>query len=433
MSEYVVIGMGLTGMSCVAYWHDLGYKVCVMDTRDNPPLLADLQSQYPDVSYVLGRIDVARCQRAAQVVVSPGLNPHHPDCQMLRAKGVRCVSDIDLFLAQVSVPVIGVTGSNGKSTVVSLLTVCCEAAGLRTLLCGNIGRPVLSCLSGMDADVVVLELSSFQCENSKALRLHAGTVLNITSDHMDWHGSMQAYVEAKRRIIPASTYYVENRDDEATHDPKAITSFGLSQPISEAWGLRDGVIMRGDRAVVSCQDLPLWGSHQWLNVMAACALAQTVGVTLDQCRHACEQFEGLPHRCQRVAVHDGVVWYNDSKGTNPGATDAALRAIMGCTSGQVVALLGGVAKDAEFAILSEALAKTKAVLVYGQDAKAIQASLPGIAMQVVSGVEEAVRVSAALARPGDAVCFSPACASWDQYKDYKARGEHYMACVRALS
>lgn len=433
MSEYVVIGMGLTGMSCVAYWRQMGYAVCVMDTRDHPPLLVDLQAQYPEVSYVLGGIDVARCEQAEQVVLSPGLNPNHPDCKKLRAKGVACVSDIDLFLDEVKVPVIGVTGSNGKSTVVSLLTACCEAAGLRTLLCGNIGRPVLSCLDGMDVDVVVLELSSFQCAYTQHLRLHASTILNMASDHMDWHGSMDAYVAAKRRIIPAAKYYIENRDDENTKDAKAESSFGWGQPPAEAWGVVDGVVMCGDQAVVRCEDLLMWGRHQCLNVMAACALAFTMGVTVDQCREACEQFQGLPHRCQRVMVRDGVAWYNDSKGTNPGATEAALRAVMGRTKGQVIALLGGVAKDAEFAILSEVLAEAKAVLVYGQDAQAIQSALPGIGMQEVSGVEEAVRASAALAESGDAVCFSPACASWDQYKDFKARGEHFMACVRTLS
>ena len=439
----LIVGLGITGLSCVRYFVRLGQAdaLTVVDTRTHPPALDTLRAEYPEVSVHTG-VRQLDYEGVGRIVVSPGVALTDPVLADRPAE-VRISSDIDLFCEAAQAPLIAVTGTNGKSTVTSLVGHLLRASGIGAVVGGNLGEAALDLLE-RPADVYVLELSSFQLERLDAHRFEAATILNVTEDHLDRHGDMAAYAAAKQRIYRNCGLAVVHRGETATY-PAAqtpVTSFGEDEPGPEEWGIRieaDGRWLAfGERLVVASARLPVAGAHNELNVLAAMALARALGAGLESMAAAAVTFEGLPHRCQKVAERAGVTYINDSKATNVGATLAALAglgAVLADAEPRIVLIAGGEGKDADFSPLAEAVGRfVKALVLIGRDAPILKQALAGQAdSHDAASMAEAVRLAAGLAGPGDLVLLSPACASFDMYANFSARGDDFSQCVEALA
>ena len=448
----VVAGLGDTGLSCVRHLQALGEVVAVTDTRRHPPQLDTLRREFPQVPLRLGGLDREWLHGARTIVLSPGLDPQLPSLRRARAAGATIIGDIELFARARDAPVLAVTGSNGKSTVACLCGAICGAAGLQPAVGGNLGPPALELLGRPGTGVYVLELSSFQLQSSRGLRPRAAVVLNLAPDHSDRHPDMARYAEAKARIYDGAATRIINRDDPAAAalaPPSAAAgpglmgpSFGSNAPPGAAdYGVivKDGAewLARGEAALLPVAQLPLPGRHNRLNVMAAMALAEAAGAAPAAMPAAIAGFRGLPHRCEVLGVHRGVRWVNDSKGTNTGATCAALAALAG-DDGGVVLIAGGDGKGADFTPLRRAVARhARHVILFGRDAPAIEAALrcdaapsgrDAVPLSRCETLEQAVATARAVAHSGDTVLLSPACASFDMFHDYRERGE----CFRRL-
>ncbi len=428
--HWLVVGLGVTGQSAVRYLLAEGARVRAADSRVDQVVHAPWQAQ---VDLRLGAFDVdALLDGVDAVLASPGLPYDEPLFEAARQRGLPVVGDIELFARACRHPIIGVTGSNGKSTVVTLLARLLEAAGRRVALGGNIGTPALDLLA-QPADVVVLELSSFQLELTETLACEAACVLNLSADHMDRHGSMAHYAAVKAKIYRNARCAVVNLDDPhvvAMPTGDVRRSFSVSQAAD--WAIRqvDGVstLFHQQRPWLSAAELRLVGAHNLANVAAALALLESIGVDPESVRPALLAFEGLPHRCQWVAEQAGVTWINDSKGTNVGATLAAL----GGVQAPIVLLAGGLAKGGDFRPWGAPLAAVgRAAVLYGEDAGLIRNHLDGVLpIHVEPDLAASVQRARVLAQPGDTVLLSPGCASQDQFRDYIERGEAFIRLVK---
>ncbi len=436
----LVVGLGTTGLSCVRYLRARGDVVSVVDSRPNPPALTQLREQFPDVAAHTGGFEPALFRQADLLVISPGVALREPAIAEAMAHGVPAVGDIELFVNETrGTPILAITGANGKSTVTSLTGAMCRAAGLKTEVAGNIGVPVLSLLERPRPDVYVLELSSFQLETTASLNARAATVLNITPDHMDRYTDVAEYAAAKARIFAGDGVMVINVDDPAVVDMacpgRKVVRFGLGVPAhSNDFGVieHEGEtwLARGKQALMPVREVAIPGRHNLANVLASMALAQAQGVSVEAMRAAVREFKGLDHRSQVVAEKDRVQWINDSKGTNVGATVAALAGM----SRPVVLIAGGDGKGADFAALKPVVAAhARAVVLIGRDAPKIEDALAGVVPTVYArDMPEAVKQARALTQPGDAVLLSPACASFDMFKNYEHRGQVFAQAVREL-
>lgn len=446
-AKVVVVGLGKTGLSCVRWLHAQGAQVAVVDSRMQPPGLAQLQLELPDLAVLLGRIDEGLFRNADEIVISPGVPLSTPALQAAAARGVPIIGDVELFARACTRPTIAITGSNGKSTVTTLVGQMLRHAGRDAAAGGNLGVPVLDLLR-QDADWFVLELSSFQLETTSSLQLKAATVLNLSPDHLDRYPSFEAYGAAKARIFAHAECALVNRDDStAAKLASGVAeqhSFGLSPPIQDAdYGVlqRDGAcwIARGAEVLMRCAEVRLPGYHNLSNALAALALAEQAGIDpLTGCE-VLRQFPGLPHRSELVADRQGVRWINDSKGTNPGATIAALTGIIRpddpeTGEARAVLIAGGDGKGADFASLAPVVRDcARAVILIGRDAPLLEHALKESApLHRAATMDEAVKRAAELARNGDAVLMSPACASFDMFDDYQHRGRAFTAAVRGL-
>lgn len=429
------IGLGVSGISALGYLHARGAVVDVTDSRAQPPGLSQAQAVLPADRIVTGDLRAPRALADYRLaVVSPGLAEDLPLLQDLREAGVPLVGDIELFAREAKAPVLAVTGSNGKSTVVTLLGRMAEAAGVRVAIGGNLGPAALDLLDDA-VELYVLELSSFQLQQTESLAARAAVVLNLSEDHLDRHGSMDAYALAKARIYNNCEFAVFNRDDARVVSMcNGSHSFGLGVPGHDEYGLRrvDGKswIARGEQPLIALAELRIAGRHNAANAMAALALAEAAGLPQAACLQALREFEGLPHRCQWVAERGGVIYLDDSKGTNVGATVAALDGL----PGPVVWLAGGQGKGQDFSPLRPVLAaKGRAALLFGEDAAQIAAVLEGaLPIERSDTLQQAVQRAAELAQPGDRVLLSPACASLDQFRNYIERGQCFADAVREL-
>lgn len=439
----VVIGLGKTGLSCVRYLRGLGYKVAVNDTRDNPPNLAELQTEFPDVEISLGKLDEHLLLKAHEIIASPGISINEPELLSARLNaGISVIGDIELFCRAVDKPIVAITGSNAKSTVTTLVGLMAENAGINVAVGGNLGTPVLELLN-QPADLYVLELSSFQLETTHSLRAAAAIVLNISEDHMDRYANMQEYHKAKHRIYRNCHFYVTNRQDLLTVPllPEAIpnTSFGLDKPDLNTYGvIREqgtSYLAKGQAKLLATDEMGIFGEHNVANALAALALGEAVNIPMMAMLQTLKEFTGLKHRCQLVVKHQGVAWYNDSKGTNVGATLAAINGLGAAISGKVLLIAGGVGKGQDFSPLSPALAQYgKALILLGEDADKIDQSVNADIKKVhVPSLVEAVKQAQQLAKEGDAILLSPACASFDMFKHYEDRGEQFVLAVQHLS
>lgn len=439
----VVVGLGKTGLSCVRFLKSRGYPVAVNDTRENPPGLPELRAEFPDVEVSLGKLDGELLLRAREIVASPGISVKEPELTAARKAGIAITGDVDVFCREVSAPIVAITGSNAKSTVTTLVGLMAENAGIDVGVGGNLGLPVLDMLREKGEQALyVLELSSFQLETTHALRAAVAVVLNISEDHMDRYDSMQEYHQAKHRIFRHCQRYVINRDDALTvpliEDSVPKTSFGLSAPDLNQFGVRveggEKFLARGNEKLLPVAAMKIRGEHNVANALAALALGEAANIPMAAMLQTLREFPGLPHRCELVSERDGIAWYNDSKGTNVGSTLAAINGLGAAIKGKLILIAGGVGKGQDFTPLSAPLVKyAKALVLIGEDGPKISAAVDGSVQKVnASSLRDAIEKAQALASSGDAVVLSPACASFDMFKNYEDRGQQFVLAVKAM-
>ncbi len=446
----LVLGLGETGLSALRWLEKQGAILSVADSRDNPPNVDGLARTMPNLAIYTGKFKQAVLLDAEVIVISPGVPLAEPAVQAAIARGIPVLGDVELF-AQYrlkNTKVIGITGSNGKTTVTSLVGEICKQAGLRTIVAGNIGLPVLDALQMEIPDIYVLELSSFQLETTSSLTLDAATVLNVTEDHMDRYETFKDYANAKSRILAHTKVAILNRDDATTlamkHDStssRGTYTFGLNEATTaNDFGLvtieGSQYLAHGQRKLCKSSELKISGQHNVANALAAAALCAAVGIEKEAIVSTLQTFKGLPHRVEWVANIDNVDYYDDSKGTNVGATCAA---IFGMTKNdmpqKVVLLAGGDGKGQDFSPLAEAVkANSRAVVLYGRDAALIESVLlnTNIPIYQAHDLPEAVNIAKKIALSGDAVLLSPACASFDMFKNYVHRAEVFIEAVKQL-
>jgi len=435
----VVVGLGATGLSCARYLQQHGVPFTIVDTRALPPGLAQLRREMPQVEIYTGDYPRELIAVAAELVVSPGVAMDAPIVRDALAAGVEVVGDIDLFMREATAPVVGITGSNAKSTVTELLGQMARDARLDVGVGGNLGTPALELLSP-ERELYVLELSSFQLERAHQLGLAVATVLNISADHLDRHGSLPGYQLAKHRIFQGCKKIVVNRDDPLTiplTGPAVdVVSWGMTPPRDGEFGLlqEDSVeyLALGTLPLLPVNEVNIVGRHNVANALAALALGHCAGLPMDSMLHTLRTFKGLPHRCELVAEIAGVRYVNDSKGTNVGATDAALRGLGG--DHNVLLIAGGQGKGADFSALEQAVAAhCKLLILMGEDAPLLERALSSsVPVLLVGSLEAAVDAAASRAVRGDVVLLSPACASFDMFSGYIQRGERFCALVTQL-
>jgi len=436
-STVLIVGLGKTGLSIARFLSGLGIRFAVNDTREIPPLLNEFSEQFPDAAVFLGGFQASAFAAASHLIVSPRVSLQEPMIQSARWRGIPVLGDMDLFASMARAPVIGITGSNGKSTVTTLVGLMGEADGRNTRVGGNLGTPMLDLLDD-EAELYVLEFSSFQLESSHLLEPLAATVLNLSPDHLDRYPDLDAYAHAKERIFQGQGLMVLNRDDAVVagmaRDGRATVWFSLSDNEAEyTLDVIDGVewlMSKGD-PVIAREEVKLQGRHNLANALAAMALSEAAGLSRTAQTSVLKNFTGLDHRMQWVGEFEQVDWINDSKATNVGACMAALAGL----DKPVILIAGGDGKGADFGVLRPVVQdKVKSLVLMGKDAPVLESALGDLAPTVrVENMRQAVESAQRMASPGDVVLLAPACASLDQYKDYQQRGRVFADEVRKLA
>ena len=437
----LIVGLGKTGLSCARFLTARHIPVAVTDSRAEPPGLASLQNELPEVPLFMGGFNPDIFARAECLVVSPGVSVHEPAIAKAAARGVPVIGDIELFIRHTHAPVAAITGSNGKSTVTALLGEMARRATWQVRVGGNFGTPALDMLGEDEPDLYVLELSSFQLETTSSLNARAAVVLNISPDHMDRYADVEEYTSAKQRIYMGNGAMIINKDDAAVSamiEPgRRVLRFGLGEPGSGEFGLRTSEgepwLSYGEQPLLPVRELRIKGNHNVSNALAALALGQALDLPRAAMLAALREFPGLPHRSEWVAEQAGIQWYNDSKGTNVGATLAALQGLAAASTGKVVLIAGGDGKGADFTPLRAGVAaRARAVVLIGRDAALIETALAAVVPVVhARDMTNAVHAARVLAQSGDAVLLSPACASFDMYSGYDERGRVFVSAVQA--
>ncbi|HSQ68537.1 MAG TPA: UDP-N-acetylmuramoyl-L-alanine--D-glutamate ligase [Steroidobacteraceae bacterium] len=436
-SRALVLGLGRTGLSVARYLRRSGFTLRVADSRADPPAAAELRSELPGVELRCGAFDASLLDDVAQVVISPGLSLGEPIAQQALARGLPLIGDVELFAREVCAPVAAVTGTNGKSTVTTLIAEFATAAGRSTLAGGNLGRPALDLLESPLPDLYVLELSSFQLETTHSLAAAAAVVTNVTADHMDRYATLADYAASKARIYDRAGVAVVNSDDALVsgmpRDGQRLISFSLRDPQADYWLAQDPepTITRHGEPLLPLAAMRLKGLHNAANAMAALAMGEALGLPRAPALTVLADFAGLPHRSQWVAEIGGVSFVNDSKGTNVGATVAAVAGM----PGPLVLIAGGDGKGQDFAELREACrGKVRLAVLIGRDAPRLAEALQDVCATLgATDMRAAVAAARDAAEPGDTVLLSPACASLDMYRDYTERGDEFAAAVRGLA
>ncbi len=437
-SKVLVVGLGETGLSVARFLQHLEIKFAVVDSREHPPCKDVLLQDFPDTAVFTGGFDKAAFEVATHMLVSPGLSLQEKTIQTAIQSGTRLISDIDLFACATDKPIVAITGSNGKSTVTTMLGEMGNASGVKTAIGGNLGVPALELLNET-VELYVLELSSFQLERTSCLNAAAATVLNISADHQDRHHDILDYANIKERVFCGNGVVVINEDDPIVKkmskdlaDRKLLTfsvhnkhGFHLENSQGEDW------LMNAEQFLLRKAELSLEGLHNTANALAALALGTAVGLNIDIICSVLRSFKGLQHRMQKVAKVNGVTWVNDSKATNIGACVAALQGYQK----KVILIAGGDAKGADMNELIPVLKeKTRFVVLMGKDAGLIERKIDGsVPSYRASTIKQAVQIAATMAKKGESVLLSPACASLDQYKNYQERGEKFTRAVLELA
>jgi len=434
--SYVVGGLGLTGQACVRFLKQQGAKVKAFDTRDTFNVSAPL-----NICVTTGSLPRDFFAGVDTLVLSPGLSLDIEQVIHAKACGVEVIGDVELFARLNSTPTIGITGSNGKTTVTLLTTHMLKACGYEVCEAGNVGRPVLETLpesvsqrETQPLDVIVLELSSFQLETTSSLKLNAASILNISDDHLDRHGDMQHYTAAKQRIFSHCDTAVVWRGDYQVKPISACENtitYGLDAS-DTGFGLSEGNITFDGEALLNSADIRLAGMHNILNVMASLALCQAFGAPLNKAALAVTSFTSAPHRCVEIANINGVKWIDDSKATNVGATIAAIEGLAPIIKGKIILIAGGDSKGADLSALKPALVESVSeVIALGKDAEKFSTIFDNTTL--VSSMEMAVSAADLRAVSGDIVLLSPACASIDMFKNYMHRAQVFTDAVTPIT
>ncbi|MDH4125232.1 MAG: UDP-N-acetylmuramoyl-L-alanine--D-glutamate ligase [Gammaproteobacteria bacterium] len=432
----LVVGLGATGLSIARYLRRVGIDAVFVDSRDNPPGIDELRACWPDAEVCLGALRLP--DNVDRIIVSPGVADNEKILKKARKARIEIVSDIELFAREAKAPFAAVTGSNGKSTVTTLLYHMGRAAGKATLAGGNLGEPALDLLDQPQPDLYVLELSSFQLQRTQSLPAAVAVLLNVSPDHLDWHASEREYRNAKYRVYRDAKAAVVNRADKRaikeTRRFERLISFGLDAPADGQYGLRQDAgityLARGDTLLIATTDIAMYGRHNHANALAALAAGELLGFEATAMLQVLGEFPGLPHRMQFVARKGSVNYINDSKATNVAAAVASVESV----DGMIVLLAGGLGKGGDFSELAAALDnKLRAAVLFGTDADKIAAALDTV-MPVYFAIDmaDAVQQAAAFAETDDTVLLAPACASFDQFANYGARGDAFRVAVEAL-
>ncbi|MCW8900638.1 MAG: UDP-N-acetylmuramoyl-L-alanine--D-glutamate ligase [Gammaproteobacteria bacterium] len=438
----LVVGLGKTGFSCARYLSEHGIEVAVTDSREHPPALDELQNAYPDIAVFVGGFNSEAFKRATCLIISPGISLREPLIAEARVRGAEIVGDIELFARNANAPVIAITGSNGKSTVTSLLGEMAKAAGMDVRVGGNIGVPALDLLDEPRPDLYVLELSSFQLETTESLNASAAAILNISEDHMDRYYDLNDYTAAKAKVYYGTGTLVVNLDDERVmatvnlmRQGRALTGFTASKPKDKEFGIcnknNEDYLCYGNEMLLPVSSLKIKGTHNVVNALAALALGQAVNIPREAMLAALESFPGLAHRSQWITEQNGVTWYNDSKATNVGA---AIAAINGTQANKIILIAGGQGKGQDFKPLRDVIKnKVKHLILLGEDAEKLNSQLSGCTeVTFVNDLSQAVSKAHELAVAGDAVLLSPACASFDMFTGYEQRGDMFVVAVHEV-
>lgn len=434
-----VIGTGITGLSVARFLAQQQQAFVLLDTRTSPPNLEKIKAEFPDIQLELGELNTETLLSCEEIIVSPGISVETPAIAAAKSAGIPVVGDIELFVRYAKAPIVAITGSNAKSTVTTLVGEMAAKARIKVAVGGNLGTPALELLAD-DIELYVMELSSFQLETVTKLNAKVATILNISADHLDRYADMRAYILAKLRVYFGAEHIVVNRNDVLTHPPFAANakpvyfggkadfgSFGLIEDDGKTY------LAKNLKPLLLASELKISGKHNVDNALAALALGDAAGIPIDAMVATLKEFRGLHHRCEYVATKSGVDFYNDSKGTNIGATVAAI-AGLARTPAQLIVIAGGEGKGQDFTELKPVLAaNTCRLVLIGRDAPVIAEAVKDVApIEFANSMQDAIDRSFALANEGDAVLLSPACASFDMFKNYEDRGEQFCAAVLAL-
>lgn len=437
--DRMIVGLGESGHAAACHLAAAGERVAVLDTRAHPPRADDLQARFPAVPVISGDLDDRLLASAGEIVLSPGVDPRHPALAAARQRGQPIIGEIELFARAVTAPVVAITGSNGKTTVTRMVAAMAAQAGVNIAAGGNLGPPALTLLERHpDTECFVVELSSFQLETTRSLRPRVAAVLNISPDHLDRYDAMEDYAAAKARLFIGAHHAVINADDpwvrgmaptgatlsRFTNDPDTVADWRLERRDGEEWLTGNG------EAVLRRDALALLGRHNALNALAALAIGDAAGFDRAAMCEALRRFRPLAHRTESLGWRSGRLWVNDSKATNVASAIAAVRGM----DVPLVLLAGGAAKGQRFEPLADALnGVARGAVVYGRDARVIADALDGtLPVETVSDLDAAMTAARRLSQRGDAVLLSPACASLDQFRDYRARGDFFRQRVEAM-
>ncbi len=430
--NYLVVGLGVSGYSVARYLLGNGYRCRIQDTREIPPFLGKLNTQFDTVDFRAQPLDSDLIGWADVLVVSPGLSIQQAEIQQALDIGKTVLGDIELFARVVDKPVIAITGSNGKSTVTTLVGEMISCDDKAVAVGGNIGTAALDLLE-QQPDFYVLELSSYQLETTTSLQPRVAALLNLCEDHLDRYPDYAEYIQTKLRIYDNASLCVSNLDDEVTrHDAQDI-SFSLNPDADAEYRLVEDNgywLAHRDERWINVNDIKLSGRHNWANCLAAMAIANSVGISRAAIVSAMQAFAGIPHRGQWVAEIDGVEWINDSKATNVGAARASIEG----RERPVILIAGGQSKGADMSIMSETIQqKVKLALLLGEDSSRLQQAWQSVTrIERVRDMQQAVRRAHEVASSGDCVLLAPACASFDMYPKFEARGDDFMKCVKEV-
>lgn len=437
----LVVGLGISGRAIARHLARQGAPFMVADTRASPPGLDDFRIAHPGIVVVCGPLDSLDLSQAKEVVLSPGIDPRTPGLEGL---GPRLVGEMALFVRDCRAPIAAITGANAKSTVTTLLGEMAREAGRRVAVGGNLGTPALDLLAEQpDAELFVLELSSFQLETTPRLGAETAAFLNLCEDHLDRHGDMVGYRAAKLGVFRGARHGVVNRDDPMTwpDDPSLPVAYFTAQPPrAEEWGIvehdvghgSEPWLSQGETPLMAADEVRLPGRHNQANALAALAMGTQLGLEFAAMRRVLARFPGLPHRGELIGERNGVRWINDSKGTNVGATLAAIAGLGATLKGRLIWLGGGLGKGADFTPLKAPLIEhAREAIVFGSDAPRLVALLDGeLPVTQTHDMQAALERAATIAEPGDCVLLSPACASLDQFPNYQVRGDNFRDWVQ---
>jgi UDP-N-acetylmuramoylalanine--D-glutamate ligase len=442
LGKTIVIGLGVTGLSCVRFLLKQSVRVLVVDSRENPANLQEFKKLFPDIDVILGKFDETLFASCDRLVVSPGVPVSTPAIQKAIKAGVDVIGDIDLFRQHIQAPLVAITGSNGKSTVTTLLGEMAKKANINVAVGGNLGTPVLD-LIDESIELYVVELSSFQLETTHNLTAKAAVLLNLSADHMDRYQNLIAYHQAKQRIFEGCEIAVVNDDDPLSQPLVSqhlkVLHYGLENLDLNKFSLLEkeerSYLSKGFDPLIEVSVMKLKGRHNLSNALAALALGDAVDLPMNAMLSTLQEFTGLPHRCEWIRTLKGVQYINDSKGTNLGATETAITSLgYGLNRKSIIWLAGGVGKGADFSVLKQTVNKyVKIAVLFGEDARKIKHSLEKeVDVIEVDSLKTAVSQANEYAINGDIVLLSPACASFDMFNSFEARGEAFRQEVQQL-